>query len=55
VKSPDQLCADNLRLVSWAANKFMGCGLEFDDLQGAANLGLVKAAQKFDPARGCTQ
>jgi RNA polymerase sporulation-specific sigma factor len=51
-KSPDQLCAENLRLVSWAANKFLGCGLEFDDLQAAGNLGLVKAAHAFDSARG---
>jgi RNA polymerase sporulation-specific sigma factor len=54
VKSPGQLCADNLRLATWAANKFTGCGLDFDDLQAAGNLGLVKAAHKFDPARGCT-
>jgi RNA polymerase nonessential primary-like sigma factor len=42
----------NLRLVLKVAKKYLNCGLPYDDLVQAGNLGLVRAAEKFDPDRG---
>jgi hypothetical protein len=39
----------NLRLVSKIALAFRGRGLPLDDLIGEGNLGLIRAAQEFDP------
>lgn len=39
-------------LVHLCARRFMGKGLEYDDLFQAGCVGLVKAAENFDPARG---
>ncbi|MDX1387673.1 MAG: RNA polymerase sigma factor RpoD/SigA [Acidobacteriota bacterium] len=40
-----------LAYVPAVARRFVGCGLSFDDLLAAGNLGLVEAALRFDPAR----
>ncbi|MDX1389216.1 MAG: sigma factor, partial [Acidobacteriota bacterium] len=37
--------------VPAVARRFVGCGLSFDDLLAAGNLGLVEAALRFDPSR----
>lgn len=38
--------------VPKVARRYRGCGIPFDDLLGAGNLGLVEAALRFDPSRG---
>ena len=40
-----------LAYVPSVARRYSGCGLDFDELIAAGNLGLVRAALRFDPAR----
>lgn len=47
-----RLIEANLRLVVSVAKGFRGQRMEFADLIQAGNLGLINAADKFDPARG---
>ena len=42
----------NLGLVHACAGRFLGWGIEYDDLYGAGCMGLVKACDNFDPERG---
>jgi RNA polymerase primary sigma factor len=46
------LISGNLRLVVYVAKRFMGRGLSLSDLIEEGNLGLIRAAEKFEPARG---
>ena len=48
----DRLVQANLRLVGKIALEFRGRGLSLDDLIGEGNLGLIHAAEKFDPRFG---
>ncbi len=51
-KARERLIEKNLRLVVSVAKKYRGYGLPFEDLIQEGNIGLMKAVEKFDPARG---
>lgn len=48
----EKLVKANLRFVISVAKQYQGYGLPLEDLIGEGNLGLMKAAQKFDETRG---
>ncbi len=47
-----RLCEANLRLVVSVAKRYVGRGMSFLDLIQEGNLGLMRAAEKFEPSRG---
>jgi RNA polymerase primary sigma factor len=47
-----KLIEKNLRLVVPVAKKYRGMGLPFGDLIQEGNIGLMRAADKFDPEKG---
>lgn len=51
-ETEDKLIEENMRLAYWTAQKFKGCGIEQEDLNGIALLGLVKAARAYDEQKG---
>ncbi len=48
----DRFIESNLGLVHSCCRKFTGKGIEYDDLYSSGCMGLVKAADSFDPERG---
>ena len=52
VEARQALISANLRLVVYVAKRFMGRGLALSDLIEEGNLGLIRAAEKFQPQRG---
>lgn len=48
----ESLVSENLGLVHSCAAKFKGRGIEYEDLYQSGCMGLVKAADKFDPELG---
>ncbi len=51
-KTENTLVTDNLGLVHSCANRFRGRGVDYDDLFQAGCVGLIKAAQGFNPDLG---
>jgi RNA polymerase primary sigma factor len=49
----DRLVNANLRFVIHVAKSFQSQGLSLPDLINEGNLGLMTAARKFDPEKGC--
>lgn len=52
VQAYEKMVLSNLRLVVWIAKKYQGRGVELADLVQAGSLGLLRAIDKFNPARG---
>ena len=52
LKARNELVTANLRFVVSVAKQYQNMGVSLDDLISEGNIGLVKAAEKFDPTRG---
>ena len=52
VEARNALVAHNMRLVVSIARKYKGVGLGFQDLIQEGGIGLMKAAERFDPKKG---
>lgn len=52
LKQDNPLVTENMGLVHLCARRFIGRGIDYEDMVQAGSLGLVKAAQNFDPDRG---
>src|SRR5712691_10301424 len=48
----DLLITSNLGFVITVASEYRGLGIPFEDLINEGNLGLIEAAQRYDPTRG---
>lgn len=48
----NKLVTENMGLVVSTARKYQGQGLELDDLVSEGTIGMIKAADKYDPERG---
>lgn len=51
-RAVNRLAEANLRLVAHVAREYQGQGLYYDDLISEGNVGLMKAAAKYDGSRG---
>jgi RNA polymerase primary sigma factor len=51
-EAQNALIRGNLRLVVSVAKRYMGRGIAFLDLIQEGNIGLLRAVEKFDPAKG---
>nr|AKC88675.1 sigma factor [Pelargonium tetragonum] len=48
----EKMIRSNIRLVISVAKKYNGAGMDFQDLIAEGSLGLIRASEKFDPAKG---
>lgn len=51
-KEQEKLVKDNIGFVISIAKQYTGKGLDMDDLVNEGNLGLIRAAEKYDESRG---
>ena len=51
-KALEKLIQSNLRLVIKIAHEFKGYGVPLNEIVAEGNLGLIKAAKRFDPDKG---
>lgn len=51
-KNRESLITENLKLVHSLCKRFIGKGIEYDDLFQSGCIGLIKAADGFDSSRG---
>lgn len=51
-RARDKLIAANTRFVVTVAKQYQGQGLDLEDLISEGNIGLIRAAEKFDPDKG---
>lgn len=51
-EAKEKLITHNLRYVAKVAKKYVGLGLDFEDLLQEGTIGLMVAAEKFDPEKG---
>ena len=49
----EKLINANMGLVRSCATRFLGRGVEYEDLLQIGSIGLLRAARAFDPSRGC--
>ncbi len=49
----EELVVNNLPLAGHIAKRYRNTGYEYDDLVQEGMIGLMEAAEKFDPERGC--
>ena len=47
------LCEQNAGLVRKIATRFLGRGVDFDDLFQIGSIGMIRAVRSFDTGRGC--
>ena len=52
VESRNRLVQEHLSLVLPLARQYLNRGLTFEDLVGEGNLGLIRAAEQYDPSFG---
>lgn len=49
----DKLITSNLKFVVNIAKQYRGCGVPFDELIAEGNMGLMTAAMRYNPSKGC--
>lgn len=54
LEARNKLIEHNLRLVPWVAKRYLGRGLDLNDLIQEGNIGLIEAAERFDYTLGYT-